>query len=556
MKSVLFASLVVGALAIPVHRQTSSKIGAFSLEKETMHTLNSLMDHIPESMSAADKRDVMDNVNHMKADLKRIELHNEGTQKHKDILKALRMRFEALKTQMKPAGASLEKEEHATSKRTIAHLDSLVQHLPASMSTAQRRSVLENVKGMKTDLQHLQSEVGAHDANLKKALHLRFQALKEQVHAPSEADLEREEDSPFKMTFKTVDRLLHDLHANKQLSASTKAAAAENVESMKADLEKMKTTPKSKGRLTQALKLRTRLLKKQLAQNKKHEQEQPDEAVEPQEVAEETTEQSLEKKVEHSINNILHKLPIMAISLEKKKNVRSNLHAMKTDIKQMHTTSPKHAKELKKALSLRFSALKKQLDEESEEALEEEAPQEGQLSKKALEIQRSGLEMVQVAEHKALKHLSELERKVRSDTTMSPNQKHGAEQNLKEIKRDIVQIPGAQGEKKTNLEKAVHLRMKALHMQLQGGVKEHTVPASDLEAHKVSGRVMNDIAHVRQALERRDDLSDSKLFAVRQNLAAMEVNMEKQAGANEEYRSRLVKALQLRVDALKQQMKA
>merc|ERR1711988_61976 len=194
------------------------------------------------------------------------------------------------------------------------------------------------------------------------------------------------------------------------------------------------------GRLAQAMKLRTRLLRKQLAADKRADDEKPV----PQE------EQGLEK-AERSINSILTKLPTLRISMQKKHQMRNNLNAMKTDLEQIHNASPQHQTDLKKALKLRFRALQEEVAEadqaeqpkeedltEQAEQPKEEDPTEQAEQSNSKKVKRAMLQ-VERAENKALMHLNKLEHKVHVDASLTRQQKASAEQNLKQIKKDLVQ---------------------------------------------------------------------------------------------------------------------
>lgn len=371
----------------------------------------------------------------------------------------------------------------------------------ADIPSAKRAEIEQNVHAMETDLEKMHDAAPDYKHRLQQALHLRFQALKQQV-PHHEMNMEREKkDKVVSDLNKVADDVNHST-----LSADAKASALGNIKQMKSNLEIMQTAkPEYKQRLSKAMKLRMDALKKQVVENP---------------VAQHS---SFENKIAHKVLKDLegvlsqvHKSHPAHMSA-----IEDNIAAMKHDVTRLQDSHLKATdkKKLAKALSLRDRALEQQLADHSVESTHDD------------KVSKVGADL-----EKVLKD-------VHTSDDLSSKTKKAAEDNIHRMQEDLEKLDGADSQHKQRLQKALGLRMKALNQQIS---EDHKVPSVLSKTEQDLEKVKSEVKAAKMPAQQRT--------AVLDNISAMKNDLEKIGKADDATKHRLNKALGLRMSALKEQL--
>merc|ERR1712054_419328 len=600
-----------------------------ALKKQTAHTdvkeaasnkvnqdLERVLTEVKTShMDSKKKEEIKSNVAAMKQDLEKI---TSAAPEYKGRLRqALKLRMKALKQQVHSSheDQDLERErrEEARSKLS-ADLNKVASDvaqgpLPESMRaeiqdnihemqhdlekimsdveksnmpSSKRIEIEENIKAMQKDLEKMHDASPDFKHRLQQALHLRFQALQEQI-PHQELNMEREKKEK---VISDLEKVKGDIRKSK-LAANQKEQALKNVESMMHDMEKMQTAaPEYKQRLAKALKLRMSALKGQLLERNEESSTTPATKVladldkvlsevkkeHPAQMAanesniaamrhdveklqsahlkaadkkklakalslrDQALEQQLKKtdvskddqsttRVQNDLEKVLHDVERShKLSESTKQAVKENIQHMKSDLAKMETAAAGQKDRLKKALGLRMQALKEQIAEDKAASSSEEKPS---LTKKV----SHDLEVLSADVKKA--HLSSEERQE-------------AIANIAAMKTDVEKLESAAGPQKARLQKALGPRMAALKEQLSG--------SDEAPVDNKKEKVMKDLEKVEKEVSKKKGLSLSRKTEIKNNIHHMKTDLEKMESADAPHKDRLHKALSLRMKALKEQL--
>merc|ERR1711871_1890513 len=528
---------------------------------------------LPESMRA----EIQDNIHEMQHDLEKM---SSASPEYAQLLKkAMQLRTQALHEQIAESTEPLHQNLERASN-VMQDLEKIMSDVERSnMPSSKRIEIEENIKAMQKDLEKMHDASPDFKHRLQQALHLRFQALQEQI-PHQELNMEREKKEK---VISDLEKVKGDIRKSK-LAANQKDQALKNVETMMHDMEKMQTAaPEYKQRLAKALKLRMSALKGQLLERNEEsttpatkvladldkvlsevKKEHPAQmaaiesniaamrhdveklqsshlkAADKKKLAkalslrDQALEQQLKKtdvskddqsttRVQNDLEKVLHDVERShKLSESTKQAVKENIQHMKSDLAKMETAAAGQKDRLKKALGLRMQALKEQIAEDK--ASSEEKPS---LTKKV----SHDLEVVSADVQKA--HLSSEER----DEAIA---------NIAAMKTDVEKLESAAGPQKARLQKALGLRMAALKEQLSG--------SDDAPVDNKKDKVMKDLEKVELEVSKKKGLSLSRKTEIKNNIHHMKTDLEKMESADAPHKDPLHKALSLRMKALKEQL--
>merc|ERR1711968_157405 len=528
---------------------------------------------LPESMRV----EIQYNIHQMQQDLEKMS--SASPEYAQRLKKAMQLRTQALHEQIAESTEPLHQNLERASN-VMQDLEKIMSDVERSnMPSSKRIEIEENIKAMQKDLEKMHDASPDFKHRLQQALHLRFQALQEQI-PHQELNMEREKKEK---VISDLEKVKGDIRKSK-LAANQKDQALKNVETMMHDMEKMQTAaPEYKQRLAKALKLRMSALKGQLLERNDESSTTPATKVladldkvlsevkkeHPAQMAaiesniaamrhdveklqsshlkaadkkklakalslrDQALEQQLKKtdvskddqsttRVQNDLEKVLHDVERShKLSESTKQAVKENIQHMKSDLAKMETAAGQKDR-LKKALGLRMQALKEQIAEDK--ASSEEKPS---LTKKV----SHDLEVVSADVQKA--HLSSEER----DEAIA---------NIAAMKTDVEKLESAAGPQKARLQKALGLRMAALKEQLSG--------SDDAPVDNKKDKVMKDLEKVELEVSKKKGLSLSRKTEIKNNIHHMKTDLEKMESADAPHKDRLHKALSLRMKALKEQL--
>merc|ERR1711998_142045 len=509
---------------------------------------------LPESMRV----EIQDNIHQMQQDLEKMS--SASPEYAQRLKKAMQLRTQALHEQIAESTEPLHQNLERVSN-VMQDLEKIMSDVEKSnMPFSKRIEIEENIKAMQKDLEKMHDASPDFKHRLQQALHLRFQALQEQI-PHQELNMEREKKEK---VLSDLEKVKGDIRKSK-LDSTVKDQALKNVESMMHDMEKMQTAaPEYKQRLAKALKLRMSALKGQLLERNEESSTTP-----ATKVLADLDKVLSEVKKEH---------PAQMAAIE------SNIAAMRHDVEKLQSAHLKAAdkKKLAKALSLRDQALEQQLkktdvskDDQSTTRVQNDleniqhmksdlakmetaaAGQKDRL-KKALGLRMQALKE-QIAEDKAASSSEEkpsLTKKVSHDLEvvsadvkkahLSSEERQEAIANIAAMKTDVEKLESAAGPQKARLQKALGLRMAALKEQLSG--------SDEAPVDNKKEKVMKDLEKVEKEVSKKKGLSLSRKTEIKNNIHHMKTDLEKMESADAPHKDRLHKALSLRMKALKEQL--
>lgn len=417
-------------------------------------------------------------------------------------------------------GADLEKVTEMDTKLAKFEANLGSSHLAVD----EQESARQNIATIHKDLERIKTAPPSKRQDLVKAVHLRVGALqnlkKEMAETAAPKDTNGVSDLEAKITQIETDLRTAESAVFKENPAN-KLSILANLHTMHSDVSRLKhATTEEQHQLTKALSLRMQALEKQTSLEK----------AAPAPATKHTVEKDLERLVAH--------VKTSDLGPKQKEEIESNVNAMKTDLEKIPAASTEHKTRLKKALKLRMDALQKQIHEPH---MERQAK---------LPTHTSSTHEAKVAKvgAKIGADLEKILKDVHANHNMSPKTKQAAEENVQHMKHDLEKLPAADPSHKSNLQKALGLRMKALHQQL---ADEH---------HEASEVPSSGPSKIAQHLEKvQSEVKASKMTlgartAALDNISAMKKDLEKIATADKPTKQRLRKALKLRMTSLKQQL--
>lgn len=231
-------------------------------------------------------------------------------------------------------------------------VNSLQSKLAASSLSLEERTVVKsNLAAISKDARLLATADTSKAVKLGKAIHLRMDALKKELHVATAAQ-------PSTKSTAKVDkdvRVLEEKVRSSSLSAEDRRDAQANLAAIRLDAAKLvkASNPATKAKIVSALKLREDALRMQLGSVKNTPFKPP--------VAKAEARVAKGANVPDDIRKMTKQIEALNLPKHLVKEMEQNLAAISKDTKRYAKASPKKKVDLKKAIGFRTKALRRQM---------------------------------------------------------------------------------------------------------------------------------------------------------------------------------------------------
>lgn len=276
---------------------------------------------------------------------------------------------------------------------------------------------------------------------------------------------------------------------------------------------------------------------------------------------------SAENRIESDIARLRAKVHAAHLSHKRELEVMDNLKHIASDSKMVaelkHCNSDKecnHRDHLRKALSIRMKVLHHELEEDSDSeskfkrhSFEAEGEDEAEVDEeKSKESESASSKFVK----KITAHITQMQEAIQK-AFMPSKTKEEAKKNVNQIKLDAEEYSSTHdSERKAHLKKAMSLRMKALHQELEEKTNDFeedsdsTSKPTDSKLSKISA----DVAHM-QDMIRNSPLNSKTKAEAKENVANINRDAKEFASThNSARKAHLKEALSLRMKALHKEL--
>jgi len=228
------------------------------------------------------------------------------------------------------------------------------------------------------------------------------------------------------------------------------------------------------------------------------------------------------EKVISDLEELEGKVKKSSFAKAAKKEIKKNINSIKDDTHQLEEATGEREEHLKKAIKLRSEALHKQL-EEADPVHQKEVARKHEAAKKVKADIRAMEEAVEAAD-------------------FSPEAVEEIEDNINHIQADVTKFENAESSEYERYRKAISLRVKALHLQLEEQRQLAAVP-----------KVENDVKNLEENLKNSKYSSEDKT-AMLDNLEHIAEDARKIAHAKGKKAVAMKEAINKRMTAFKQQL--
>jgi len=294
------------------------------------------------------KHEAMSNLEEINKDVHKYNVAR-GAQKQK-LKQAIDLRMHALRAELSAdkAGAA------AVASRVQDDVNSLQSKLAASSLSLEERTVVKsNLAAISKDARLLATADTSKAVKLGKAIHLRMDALKKELHVATAAAAQPSTKSTAKVD-KDV-RVLEEKVRSSSLSAEDRRDAQANLAAIRLDAAKLvkASSPATKAKIVSALKLREDALRMQLGSVKNTPFKPP--------VAKAEGRVAKGANVPDDIRKMTKQIEALNLPKHLVKEMEQNLAAISKDTKRYANATPKKKVDLKKAIGFRTKALQRQM---------------------------------------------------------------------------------------------------------------------------------------------------------------------------------------------------
>merc|ERR1712048_56554 len=357
---------------------------------------------------------------------------------------------------------------------------------------------------------------------VQKAMALRMKALKQ--------EMDTSETTP---SSNAGERVLADINSLKNkvggssLSANIRTETLANLDSLSHDaVQYQSASGPQKQKLKQAMNLRFDALKKELSLPSSPSSSSGGVPV--------VDKQAAESKVQRDISALSAKIKASSLSLEEKSVARSNLEAISKDARSFAGAHGERASKLKKAMTMRLSALHKELAA---------GPQ---ASVPTADKTRSS--------SKVRGDIKKLERMLRS-STLSSKEQRDATDNLEAMAKDADKLalstnPGT----RNKIARALEMREEALRQQLHASEAFQAPKHSVAQAKPIyADKVIRDVTAMKSKIAGMK-MSRGLKREMEENLNAIEKDGKRYISASRSKKNDLSKAIDFRMKALRKEI--